>query len=239
MAFEGETYDDYNGSREKKSSGGCLKVFLIFTGVAFLLFVAAGVALFFVAKNWAAENFEVTEDPARAAEIGAEIADLDAFAPAALEPSGGMKLNAFGLFEMRLVAFGTAEGGMEEAPLLLGRISGQSVTQDPDAAFAQVRAKIEEMRAKAEVVVKNSETRVVETPDGPVEVTFAEGERAETGEQVKQVTAAVRGDDAVSVMFLSLPAEEYDEAVVLEALKTLDFVGVEPGEAATEAGSAE
>ncbi|MEM7812553.1 MAG: hypothetical protein AAF532_13850 [Planctomycetota bacterium] len=221
--------DDFTHDDAPKS-GGCLKWFLIIAGVGTLAAIIAAVVVGFLVKNWFDNNVEITDDPARAKVVAGEIVDMQAFRPAALEPAGAFKMDLFGVFAMEVVAFGTADGGMEQAPLFVGRMSGEGIAQDPDAALGQVRTQVAKMQAEAEIVIKASETRVIDTPDGPVEFTFAEGERANDGVVVRQISGAVVGGEAVSILFLSLPEEDYDEAVVLEALRTLDFVGVEPGE---------
>ena len=200
---------------QQNSSGmsGVLKAFIILGvifGVCGLICVAGGV--YFAMKL----EFDVAEDPVRAAEISAEILEVEV--PAGMEPVSGIHMDV--VFVNMKMAF--YEDPITGADVAFAEIHSPMLS--PDEMEQEIRQSMEEELAlESDVMIRSMERRDFEVRGETMPFQFVQGELRETGEPVRQVSGAFPATRRGGMSFLmySSPEEFYDEPAAIAMIKSI------------------
>lgn len=206
----GEESSKPQKKRTQSGSGtnwGKIILILLGVGVVSVALCCGGVIYWFKGA--------MTKDPVQIAAIQKEIVEIDV--PPHMQPGGGMNMNIFGFFRMKMAIYTVNPGSF--LILMEMQISGQT-----DAQMQQSFNQQAGQQQNAQFKIESSETKVIKIDGQDRNFLFAKGALTPSGGQsipVRMITGMFPSKNGMGFIQHSIEEANYDEAEVVKMLESI------------------
>lgn len=190
------------------------KIILAIVGVLAVL-CCLGVLVMTLAGGWFANSMAqgITDDPAKAAELGKQIVEYEV--PDGYEEKGGMDMMGF-----RMVIIGPEN---KNAGLVLMLMGLPNMGGDPDAMRQQMEQSLGQSQGGSSgnnITWTSSEEEEMTIRGQDVTVLIQEGED-EAGDKFKQLSGVFEGPNGVVMLMALSPLDDWDDEVVAAFIESI------------------